>query len=140
MPGAQSTVPYGIAADGSIVGCAVKHNQVFVFVRGPQDNYQTFHIPNAPASNNQCAYGINNVAHLIVGFYIDSAFIYHGFTYDYLAGSSGVADEAPISVNTVDYPGATITVIAGVNDKGEITGNAVLPTGSYFGFIGTPAK
>ena len=137
VPGAKSTLPYGIATDGSLVGCTLLHNQDFVFVRGPQGQYQTFHIPNA---SNQCAFGINNGAHLIVGYYLDNALIYHGFTYDYLAGGAGVADGASVSVITVDYPGAIITEVTGVNGKGEISGYAVLPTGSYFGFIGTPAK
>ena len=141
VPDADFTQAYGIAADGSVVGCTGKNRQNLAFARSPDGRYRTFAVANATTT---CARGINNKAHTIVGYYIDQSSVYHGFMYDYLASKGDPSGEATIvQVTTIDYPGSSVTVLEGINESGQIVGFAQdLQQGASpaFGFIGTPSQ
>lgn len=142
VPGAVFTEAFGVAADGSVVGCTAKGIQSLGFVRSPDGRYRTIAVANA---NTTCARGIDNAAHSIVGYYVDQSGGFHGFIYDYLASKGTSADEfSIIPVTTIDYPGGAFdTVLEGINDGGQIVGFAQSQQGGLspaFGFVGTPAQ
>ncbi|HUO60665.1 MAG TPA: hypothetical protein VMU24_08350 [Candidatus Acidoferrales bacterium] len=68
------------------------------------------------------AYGINNWG-LIVGSAVDSHGVFHGFY------------GQPEDFRLFDYPGATFTVLTGVNDDGEMSGRYIDQSGKSHGFI-----
>jgi probable HAF family extracellular repeat protein len=81
---------------------------------------------NYPGATFTQALGLNNTGE-VVGFYLDSASLSHGFVY-----SGGV-------FTPVDDPnGIGTTVINGVNDSGDIVGFYVDSLGRTDGFLGTP--
>ena len=136
FPGGSVTIPYGIAADGTIVGDFVAKNRVtYGFIRGPAGQYKAFQVPGA---GDTIPYAINNAVRKIVGSYIPPGQwtgIVHGFIYDYITG---------VTI-TVDWPDQSIleTAITGINSHGVIVGwvpsydsnGHRMPA---FGFIGTP--
>ncbi len=132
-PDGKGAGVYGLAEDGSSVGFCSQGG----FMRGPKGNYRILTLASglAPAPT-----GINNEAGVIVGVYEESPNAVHGFVYNYLAASAPDSS-APIAITTVDFPGATVTVIDGVNSKGQLSGWAQTcagSCGSRFGFIATP--
>lgn len=136
VPGASTTPAFGVAFDGTVVGCTGFANSV-TFLRGPQGHFLKFQARNARVT---CALGIDNAAGLIVGYYIDQSFVYHGFVYNYVAGLAGAGTGvATPPLITVDYPGAIVTEVVGVNAKGTIAGLAALQSVEP-GFIGTPNR
>ena len=140
FPGAPFTTPYGIAWDGTVVGCYDQVGTgVIAFLRGPHGNFLGLKIANAPYV---CARGISNAAGKIVGSYQDTAGKFHGFVYDYLSdlgtASVGAVGARTVPVQVVDYPGATRTVVTGIDGPGMITGWADLSNGATISFIGTP--
>ncbi len=142
VPGAPATLAWGIAHDGTIVGCTGFGTGDVAFVRGPQGHFLKFQAPNARTT---CATGIDNASTTIVGYYVDQAFSYHGFVYDYAAAQpSADTDVATPPLVTVDYPGASATEVTGVDAQGKIVGWAqFIPSQGAepeFGFIGTPVK
>lgn len=131
FPGGARTKPYGIAADGTIVGSFHEHRVIQGFLRGPAGHYQALNIPGAIQT---VAYGINNVAHKIVGVYTTSGHA-HGFVYDYITGV----------ITTIDWPNPTTyyTAVTGVNSHGVIVGwswtyDSHHNQSPVFSFIGTP--
>ncbi len=139
VPGATVTYAYGIAADDTVVGCATKDGQNLFFVRSSDGGIRLFGVQGAFGT---CAHGINNRAGAIVGFYqmAQDAPI-QGFLYSYRANpameNSGLIETPPIT--TLDDPGAQVTEVMGINDKGEIAGlGANNAQGPYFAFIATP--
>ena len=140
FPGAPFTTPYGIAWDGTVVGCYSQVGTgVVAFLRGPHGNFLALRIANAQYA---CARGINNAAGKIVGDYQDTSGKWHGFVYDYLsdlgAASSSAVGSRTVPVQVVDYPGATRTVVTGIDGPEVITGWANLSNGTTISFIGTP--
>ncbi len=140
VPGAASTLVTAIAQDGTVVGCTgYPNNQAFV--RGPKGNYLIF---QASGARITCATSINDASTMIAGFYNDQSFNYHGFVYNYAAGFSSHAGQevATLPLVTVDYPGAALTTVTGIDAHGNIFGTAqfVPQQGAEpaFGFIGTP--
>ncbi len=130
-PGASSTMALGIAADDTVVGFVHISGRHQAFLRGPAGQFALLKVPGADSSY---AYGINNVAHQIVGYYYDGV-RNRGFVYDYITGA----------YTTVEYPEPNIlsTVITGVNSQGVIVGYAKVTDSQghplpSFGFVGTP--
>ncbi len=139
VAGATVTFAYGIAADDAVVGCATKDGQNLFFVRSSGGGIRLFGVQGAFGT---CAHGINNRAGAIVGFYQTAQDApVHGFLYNYRANpameNSGLIETPPIT--TLDDPGAQVTQVMGINDKGEIAGvGANNAQGPYFAFIATP--
>lgn len=126
-PGGDNTVPFGIAADGTVVGYFLKNGSMQAFMRGPAGHFKALQIPGAIESQ---AYGINNASHQIVGLYTTQGQT-HGFVYDYLTNAMTTVDWPDMAVNT--------TVITGINSNGVIVGWAQAPGRAHaFSFIGTP--
>ena len=131
FPGGQATTPYGVAADGTIVGSFLKNGRTWGFLRGPAGQYKAFQVPGAIDTN---PYGVNNVAHKIVGSYYTQG-ITHGFVYDYITGMT-------ITVDWSD-PNTFFTEVTGINSKGVIVGTGAIRDSQGqalpgFGLIGTP--
>lgn len=83
-------------------------------------NYAPLSFPGAPVTNVN---GINN-SNVIVGYYYDSQYFVHGFTYR--AGK----------YTAVNFPGASMTEVLGVNDNSDIVGQYQTPgTLNYHGFL-----
>ncbi len=70
------------------------------------ESYKNVTFPKDP---EQCAFGVNDAGQ-IVGEYVDSSGVYHGWE---LKGTK---------FTTIDVPGATGTGANGINDSGEIAG------------------
>lgn len=143
VPGVTYTTAHGIAWDGSVVGDTYDGVEVLSFLRGPKGNILQFASDQSPTNGRTFAYGINNEAGMIVGFYADAAGNFHGFIYRYvddlaaLGTNSGTAVKA-VPVEVLDYPGAIETRLTGVNAKGVIVGTAFLQDFSTIAFIATP--
>ena len=58
-----------------------------------------------------------------MGQYEDQSGKYHGFQY---SGST---------FSSIDFPGATSTLVSGINDNGQIVGYYVDQAGNYHGFL-----
>jgi len=58
------------------------------------------------------AYSINNKSTVVVGYYVDSSSLAHGFSYTVAGGA----------IKELNYPGGTQTIIFGNNNSGTITG------------------
>lgn len=83
-------------------------------------NYAPISFPGAPVTNVN---GINN-SNVIVGYYYDSQYFVHGFTYR--AGK----------YTAVNFPGATMTEVLGINDNSDIVGMYQMPgTLNFHGFL-----
>lgn len=128
-------------------GCAMGLNQLgFVagiysdsnsvnhgFVRSPDGRFTTFDAPGAGTDAGEgtgcfsdCNTYINDVGS-VVGTFIDSNFIYHG----YLRAPNG-------RIVTVDPSNSTSTFVAGINDFGVVTGSYIDANNVYHGFIRLP--
>ena len=73
-----------------------------------QGTYKPFDVPGAVTTE---AFGINTAGD-IVGFYVDTNFIFHGFLF-----SGG-------TYTTIDYTDGTTAYLFGINDLSQIVGNA----------------
>src|SRR5438477_20441 len=77
-----------------------------------------------PGAKFTAPYAINSTGE-IIGQYVDSNFVYHGFT---LYGTT---------FRSLDFPGASHTALSDVNDSGEIVGSYQDATGEHgFKFSG----
>lgn len=85
--------------------------------------YQLFSVANALQTN---PVGLNNSG-TVVGYYVDSSYNNHGFTYQ------------NAKLTTFDVPKATSTKAVGINDRGEIVGNYTDASGTTHGFLRTAA-
>lgn len=123
VPGAIETDANDINTKGVIVGFDCKTDlcangalaQAWVQVNG------TFKFLKPPGSTQSFAYGIND-SNTVVGWYIDSAGVNHGFSF-----SKG-------KYTKIDPPGTTLTNAWGVNSAGEIVGTYVGTDGIFHGF------
>jgi len=97
------TLPLGINNSGDLVGTAIFSDgtqPAFVSLRGI---VTTFAVPEATAT---FAYQLNST-NQIIGYYIDSTGIKHGYT----------RDSAGVLTYPIDVPGATETLLFGNNDS-----------------------
>ena len=139
VPGWDTTSAYGIAADGTVVGCATKSGQQIFFVRNARGGIRLFEVQGALGT---CAHGINNGAGAIVGFYQTAQGPPgHGFLYNYRANPAmdnlALVETPPVT--TINYPNSQNTQLMGINDKGAIVGYASLSgVGQFFGILATP--
>jgi len=139
FPVGQSTIPYGIAADGTIVGdfFLAKNSITCGFMRGPAGQYKAFLLPGTVST---IPYAINNAVHKIVGSYISSGSwngVVHGFVYDYITGIVTTVDWQDSNASAVE------TFITGINSSGVIVGWVAEEDSQHhsppaFSFIGTP--
>jgi hypothetical protein len=87
--------------------------------------WSTFTDPNA-ANNSTTVTQINDQG-LVSGFYTDSSGHNHGFIYNI----------ANASYTDFNYPGATDTILSGINNNGTLVGGAQMPDGSNGEFFAT---
>ena len=133
VPGAQSTQAQAVAYDGTVVGCAGTLTAGVGFFRNPQGALTTFQVAGSVLT---CGWGINSAAGTMVGYYEMAGNAYHGFVYNYRANGVPSGD---IKVTTIDYPGAVLTWVTGVNDRGVIVGLPAPAAGPReLSFFGTP--
>src|SRR5207302_10466848 len=76
----------------------------------PLSNPYAYSRIDVPGATNTAASGINGAGQ-IVGSFVDTSSLYHGFWRD--AGGT---------FTTIDVPGATSTAASGINDIGQIVG------------------
>jgi hypothetical protein len=96
--------------------------QAFVSVGG---NITSFSVPGALLT---LAYGINNSKQLVVGYYIDSSGIPHGYFRD-----ANGALHFPI-----DPPGSTGTILFGLNERNWVVGRYADSSGVTHGLFFVP--
>jgi hypothetical protein len=121
----------GLNQWGMIAGPYIDSNNVsHGFLRSPKGEFTTFDAPGAGTGSNQgtgcpsdCPTSLNDLG-AIMGTYIDSNFVYHG----YLRSVDG-------KIVTVDPSGSVFTWSAGMNDLGAITGYYGDSSGVYHGFL-----
>jgi probable HAF family extracellular repeat protein len=106
-PGATATAMYDINDSGDIAGDFSQGGNYQGFLYNKTKN--TFTPINYPSAMETSAYGVN-ASDVVVGTYLDSAWVSHGFLWN-----NGVFSE-------IDYPGATNTIAVGINDSGLIAG------------------
>jgi uncharacterized membrane protein len=128
----QGTVPFGIVADGSILGAYIDSSNVYHgFLRSASGVITTFDAPGAGPGQGTFADGINS-ALAIVGTYVDSSGVSHGF----LRSPNG-------KFATIDAPGAGTASGQGtgaydINTKGEIAGSYTDSEGTAHGYVRSP--
>jgi hypothetical protein len=119
---------------GAIAGTYTDSNNVHHgFLRSPNGKFTTFDAPGAGTGSyegtgcfSDCPTGLNDSG-AIMGIYIDSNFVYHG----YLRTPDG-------KILTVDPSGSLFTWSSGMNDLGAITGYYGDSNGVYHGFLRIP--
>ena len=119
-----STYIYAINNAGNFVGYTQKQGEranAYVNLGGTVKHF-TFR------GNYTFAFGIDS-KNEIVGWFIDSSFLMHGF----YRGAGG-------TMTQIDYPGAATTSCLGINDLGEITGLYVDTNNVSHGFIQKKGK
>src|SRR6266700_3214917 len=125
VPGAVSTVVLGINDAASLTGGFDPGSgicQGFVSVGG---TITSFSVPGAILT---LAYETNNSNELVVGYYIDSSGILHG----YFRNTNG-ALHFPI-----DPSGSVVTVLFGLNDKDWVVGRYAVSSGATHGVFFVP--
>jgi len=103
LTSALDTIPLGINNVGNMVGTAIFGDETqpaFVSLKG---TITTFAVPDATAT---FAYQLNST-NQIIGYYIDSNGMKHGYT----------RDSAGVLTYPIDVPGATETLLLGNNDS-----------------------
>ena len=121
----------GVNQWGAIAGTYIDANSVqHGFLRSPNGNFATFDAPGAGTGSyegtgcsSDCPTSLNDSG-AVMGTYIDSNFVYHG----YLRSPDG-------SIVTVDPSGSIFTWSSDINDLGSITGYYVDANGVYHGFL-----
>ena len=125
VPGAVFTAVLGINNPADFAGTIVDASgiqQAFISVGGTLTSWS---VPGAPAT---LAYDINDSKRLVVGYYIDSSVILHGYFRD----TSG-ALHFPI-----DPSGSTATVLFGLNNKNLVVGRYADSSGVTHGLFFVP--
>jgi hypothetical protein len=123
----------GLNQWGAIAGTYADSNNVqHGFLRSPNGRFTTFDAPDAGTGIYEgtgcpadCPTSLNDWG-AIMGTYIDSNFVYHG----YLRTPDG-------KIVTVDPSGSVLTWSSGMNDLGAITGYYLVSNGVYHGFLRT---
>ena len=126
----------GLNQWGAIAGAYSDTNSVnHGFLRSPDGKFTTFDAPGAGTDSyegtgcpSDCPTSLNDSG-AIMGTYIDSNFVYHG----YLRTPDG-------KIVTVDPSGSTFTWSSGINDLGAITGYYADTNGVYHGFLRIPGE
>jgi hypothetical protein len=124
----------GLNQWGAIAGTYTDSNNVHhSYLRSPNGKFTTFDAPGAGTGSYEgtgCAYdcptSLNDLG-AIMGTYIDTNFVYHG----YLRTPDG-------KIVTVDPSGSVFTWSSGMNDLGVITGYYADSNGVYHGFLRIP--
>lgn len=122
-PGSVNTYVSGINSDGTIVGYytdSSSNNHSFLKTSGIA-GYTTFSFPGA--SGTTFVSGINDSGK-VAGSYSDSS-VFHGFL------------GAPGSLNSIDVPGRSRTIVEGVNNVGQVVGRYTVDASNSHGFFGT---
>ena len=120
---------------GAVAGTYIDANSVqHGFLRSPNGSFTTFDAPGAGTGSyegtgcsSDCPTSLNDSG-AIIGTYIDSNFVYHG----YLRTPNG-------RIVTVDPSGSVFTWSSSINDLGAITGYYVDASGVYHGFLTVPS-
>jgi len=123
----------GLNQWGAIAGTYTDNNNVHHgFLRSPNGKFTTFDAPGAGTDGyegtgcfSDCPTSLNDSGS-IMGTYIDTNFVYHG----YLRTPDG-------KIVTVDPSGSVFTWSSGMNDFGAITGYYADANGVYHGFLRT---
>jgi hypothetical protein len=123
----------GLNQWGAIAGIYSDSNNVnHGFLRSPKGEFTTFDAPGAGTGSyegtgcpSDCPTSLNDSG-TIMGTYIDSNFVYHGY--------QRTADG---KIVTVDPSGSVFTWSSGMNDFGSITGYYLDSKGIYHGFLRT---
>lgn len=142
VPGfSTGTTAYGIDDAGTIVGCAASGSDSVGFIRGPLGVIHTFSVAR---SFNTCPSSVRTGIGVVVGtFEDDKTGARHGFVYTFAPGATSPDPASQGSLTVLDYPGATQTILSGVNSQGRIVGYADIPSGggtqSIVSFIATPS-
>ena len=123
----------GLNQWGAIAGIYTDSNNVYHgFLRSPTGQFTTFDAPGAGTGSyegtgcpSDCPTGLNDSG-AIMGTYIDSNSVYHGYL------------RTPVGkIVTVDPSGSVFTWSSGMNDLGAITGYYADSSGVYHGFLRT---
>ena len=162
FPGARSTEPAGINDAGQIIGTYSTFGSYFThgFIRSADGVYTTFDVPGTLGTSLN---GINNRGQ-VVGYYATNtgfiAFLYSNASFTSLPNSfggiaslnnvgqflsvEGVFDEInyQASFTSINVPGYNVTQASGINDAGQIVGDAYTDighsSGVFTGFVATP--
>jgi len=124
----------GLNQLGAIAGTYTDSNNLHHgFLRSPTGKFTTFEAPGAGTGSyegtgcySDCPTRLNDSG-AIMGTYIDSNFVYHG----YLRTPDG-------KIVTVDPSGSVSTSSSGMNDLGAITGYYLDTNNVYHGFLRIP--
>ena len=103
LTAALDTIPLGINNLGDLVGTAIFSDGTQPAFISVDEIVTTFAVPDATAT---FAYQLNN-SNQIIGYYIDSNGLKHGYT----------RDSAGVLTYPIDVPGATETLLLGNNDS-----------------------
>jgi uncharacterized membrane protein len=127
------TMNWSLTADGSVTTGIVTMNGATHGYLAIGDTLVVFDFPFATLTNPM---DMTPSGDVIVGGYIDAAKATHGFLMR-LADSSGTFGglTGPVTFITIDYPGATRTVVRGINPQGDMVGNYVDAAGKSHGFF-----
>ena len=125
VPGAVNTVVLGINEPGDVTGGFDDGSGVF---QGFIDRHGTITSFSVPGAISTFAYEINNSKQLVVGYYIDSPDILHGYFRD-----KNGALHFPI-----DPPGSVGTVLFGDNNRNWVVGRYADSSGVTHGLFFVP--
>jgi hypothetical protein len=118
---ALETQLYSLNDAGNVCGAFSADDVIFQAFVSISGTVVPISIPDATTS---FAFGINN-SNEVVGAYIDSSFVEHGF----------FRDAAGTVTAPVDPPGATFTILFGLNDEDIIVGRFADSSGAQRGFV-----
>jgi hypothetical protein len=128
VPGAVSTVVLGINDTGDFAGGFDDGSGIFQGYVSHGGTRTSFNVPGASLT---LAYQLNNSEQLVVGYYVDSSGILHGYFRD-----ANAALHFPI-----DPPGSVGTVLFGDNDRNWVVGRYADASGVTHGlFFTAPNK
>jgi hypothetical protein len=125
VPGAISTSVLSISDPGDFTGSFSYDGAIFQGYVNIGGTVTSFSIPGSPLT---LAYDINNSKQLVVGYYIDSSGIVHGYYRD-----KNEALHFPI-----DPPSSTATILFGVNNKNWVVGRYADSSGVTHGLFFVP--
>lgn len=120
LAGGLNDAGYIAGTEGCLRSCGITG-----FLLSASGQTTTFVVPNE--GHDFVVTGMNN-SNQIVGYFTDSANVYHGFFYN-----SG-------TVTQLDVRGATFTAISGINDNSAVVGGWIDTSNVEHGFIWTQAK
>jgi hypothetical protein len=121
LTGALDTMPLGINNFGDLVGTAIFSDGTQPAFVSLDEIVTTFAVPDATAT---FAYQLNST-NQIVGYYIDSNGMAHGYT----------RDSAGVLTYPIDVPGATGTLLLGNNDSNWVVGRYTDTSGVTHGLF-----